>query len=105
MKELFFVGTTLDDLRGFPKEVRREVGFQLDRVQNDLVPYNWKPFKIVGPSVREICIHIDGEHRVIYVANIRDSVYALHAFQKKTQKTKKIDIEIARNRFKQIKEA
>ena len=56
----------------------------------------------VGAGVREIRIHVLGEWRVFYVANFDEAVYVLHAFQKKTQKTRKEDIEWARIRFCQI---
>jgi len=36
------------------------------------------------------------------VANFEKAVYVLHAFQKKTQKTRQHDIELARKRFQQI---
>jgi len=52
--------------------------------------------------VREIRIHEDGEYRVIYTATVGDSVYVLHAFRKKSQKTPKHDIELARKRLKII---
>jgi phage-related protein len=48
--------------------------------------------------------HQEGQFRVIYVANIDDAVHVLHAFQKKTQQTRKQDIKIARQRLKQIRE-
>ena len=57
----------------------------------------------VGRGVREIRIHHEGQYRVIYLAEIDDAVYVLHAFQKKTQKTRKQDIEIARRRLKEIR--
>jgi phage-related protein len=40
-----------------------------------------------------------GTYRVIYVARLREAVYVLHAFQKKTRATRKQDIEIATNRY------
>jgi phage-related protein len=43
-------------------------------------------------------------YRVIYVAKFDDAVYVLHAFQKKTQKTRKQDIEMAKRRLKTITE-
>jgi hypothetical protein len=49
-------------------------------------------------------IHVLGEWRVIYVAKIRDAIYVLHAFQKKSQKTSQRDIELAHKRYKQIGE-
>jgi len=39
---------------------------------------------------------------VIYLATLRDAVYVLHAFQKKTRKTSGHDIDLARSRYKQI---
>jgi phage-related protein len=39
---------------------------------------------------------------VIYVAKFGDAVYVLHAFQKKTQRTRKEDIELAARRYRQI---
>ena len=58
----------------------------------------------VGSGVREIRIHHEVQYRVIYVAKVDDAVHVLHAFQKKTQKTRKQDIEFARRRLQKIKE-
>ena len=104
MKLLKFVGSSLDDLRDFPEEARRTAGFELRTIQNGLEPRDWKPVASVGSGVREIRIHVLGEWRIMYVANIRDAIYVLHAFQKKTQKTSQRDIELARKRYKQIGE-
>jgi phage-related protein len=38
IKELRFVGSSLDDLRNFPEEARRIAGFELRAVQNGLEP-------------------------------------------------------------------
>jgi len=58
--------------------------------------------KEVGAGVREIRIHVRGEWRVLYVAKFAEAIYALHAFQKKTQKTKREAIELARTRYRKI---
>jgi len=102
MKPLNFVGSSLDDLRNFPDEARRSAGFELRTVQNGLEPSDWKPMPLIGPGVKEIRIHVLGEWRVIYVAKLRDAVYVLHAFQKKTRKTSQRDIDLARQRCRQI---
>jgi phage-related protein len=47
-------------------------------------------------------VRVLGEWRVIYVARFEQAIYVLHAFQKKTQKTRKEDIELAARRYKQI---
>jgi phage-related protein len=102
MKALRFLGSSLDDLRDFPDEARRAVGFEPCAVQNGLEPSDWKPMQVIGPGVKETRIHVLGEWRVIYVAKLRDVVCVLHAFQKKTQKTSRHDIDLARRRYRQI---
>ena len=102
VKPLRFVGSSLDDLRNFPAEARRLGGFELYAVQRGLEPSDWKPMNVIGAGVREIRIHVLGEWRVLYVAKFEDAVYVLHAFQKKSRKTRREDIEIARQRYRQI---
>lgn len=102
MKELRFVGTSLDDLAQFPVQAKRAAGFELWQVQSGLDPSDWKPMHAVGVGVREIRIHVGGEWRVLYVAKFGDAVYVLHAFRKKTQRTLRSDIELAARRYQEI---
>jgi phage-related protein len=102
VKELRFVGASLDDLRNFPEEARRVAGFELRAVQNGLEPRDWKPMRSVGSGVKEIRIHVLGEYRIVYVAKLASAIYMLHAFQKKSRRTSRNDIELARKRFKEI---
>lgn len=66
------------------------------------MPADWKPMLNVGAGAYEIRVHVLGEWRVIYVAKFADAVYVLHAFQKKTQQTRKKDIELAAARYKKL---
>lgn len=102
MKSLRFIGSSLDDLREFPDEAKRQAGFELFAIQRGLDPADWKPINQVGPGAREIRIHLLGEWRVIYVAKFEEAVYVLHCFEKRSQKTRMADIELARERYKQI---
>jgi phage-related protein len=98
-----FRGSALDDLRAFPQSARREAGYQLDQVQRGREPDDWKSINTVGPGVREIRIRdIEGAFRVIYVAKFEDAVYVLHCFQKKSQKTRKADLELAGQRYREV---
>ena len=90
MKKLRFIGSSLDDMRDFPAEARRQAGFEPDAVQRGLEPFDWKPMTSIGSGVREIRVHVLGEWRIIYVAKIADAIYVLHAFQKKTCFTRRI---------------
>ena len=86
------------DVRAFAKDARGRAGYELYRVQQGLDPTDWKPIPSVGPGVREIRIHTDGEHRVVYVARFDEAIYVLHAFEKKTRKTRRADIDVAGKR-------
>ena len=63
-----------------------------------------KPLHFLGSGVYEIRIHEDGEFRVFYLAKRADAIYVLHAFRKKSQQTRKADIELARQRLRLIGE-
>ena len=63
-KPLRWAGTSLEDLSAFPESARRETGYQLRRVQQGLLPDDWKPMTTVGPGVYEIRIHSNVEHRI-----------------------------------------
>ncbi len=98
-KPLAWLGASLDDVRAFPEEARRVAGYQLGRVQQGLLPTDWKPMITVGPGVIEICVHTRLEHRVFYVARFNEAVYVLHAFEKRTRATASSDIALARKRL------
>ncbi len=101
-KDLCWQGSSYRDLLAFPVDARREAGYQLGFVQLGLDPSDWKPMSSIGPGVQEIRIHAGGAFRIIYIAKYAEAVYILHAFQKKTQKTPKKDIEIAKMRLKML---
>ncbi len=94
-----WLGSSLDDLRAFPVEARQAAGHQLGRVQQGLLPTDWKPMTTVGTGVMEIRVHTGVEHRVFYVAKFEEAVYVLHAFEKRTRQTPRSDITLAQKRM------
>jgi phage-related protein len=103
MKPIAFLGTSLDDLREFPSAARSEAGYQLDRVQHGLDPLDFKPMPTIGKGVWEIRVTDEAGHfRVIYIAKLKDAVYVLHCFQKKTQRTSFSDIELSNKRLREL---
>ena len=56
----------------------------------------------VGRGVREIRIHTGLEHRVLYVAKFAEAVYVLHAFEKRSRKTAKRDVDLAGQRYHEL---
>lgn len=102
VKPVVFVGDSLRRLREFPDAARQDAGYQIDKLQRGQQPDDFKPMPAIGRGVEEIRIWDEsGTYRVIYTARLRDAIYVLHAFQKKTQTTSARDIEIARQRLAQ----
>ena len=101
-KPIVWLGTALEDLRRFPESARSRAGYQLRRIQDGLEPNDWKPMPHVGTGVREIRIRIGRQLRVFYVTRFAEAIYVLHAFEKKTQRTAKADLDLARRRLADV---
>jgi phage-related protein len=86
-----------------PSSVRRELGVDLRRVQEGLMPRDWKSMTTVGAGVMEIRVQVDGAFRLMYVAKYAEAVYVLHVFQRKTRKTSDLDIAVAQRRLAIVK--
>ena len=99
-RRICWMGSSLADIRKFSATVRRAIGFELDAVQRGMDPADWKPMPSVGLGVREIRIHVSGEHRVLYLSRLGNVVYVLHAFEKKSQRTGREDLAVARNHYR-----
>ena len=57
----------------------------------------------IGQGVRELRIRdMAGAFLIIYVAKFADAIYVLHCFQKKTQKTSKVDLDLAEKRYRDL---
>jgi phage-related protein len=81
-KPVTFHGDSLDRVRAFPQDARREAGHELYQVQKGSDPSDWKPIPTIGPGVREIRIRdAVGAYRVVYIATLADAVHVLHAFE------------------------
>ena len=104
MKALEFLGSSRDDLCAMPAFVRHEIGLELMRVQFGGEPKNFKPMPTVGAGAYEVRVREQsGAYRAIYVAKFETAIYVLHAFRKKTQRTARADIELAKARYRMIR--
>lgn len=102
MKDVIFLGSSLDDIRQFPREAQRQVGFQMHRLQVGDQPQDFKPMPSVGRGVYEIRVRAGGAYRAFYVSKFEEGIYILHAFQKKTRKTSPGDLKIGQQRYQQL---
>jgi phage-related protein len=104
LKPLWWVGSSLDDLRAFPKGVRTAFGQALFDAQRGEKHPAAKPLKgFGGAGVLEI-VEDDaaGTYRAIYTVRLADVIYVLHAFQKKSKtgiKTPAAELDKVRRRL------
>ena len=86
-KPVRWVGSSKDDLSGFPADVRRRVGGALWDAQCGLKAPYAKPLRgFGGAGVLEIVDDYDGDtYRAVYTVRFAGVVYVLYAFQKKSK--------------------
>jgi phage-related protein len=104
VKPVVWLGDSRARLREFPADAMRVAGHEIEQVQAGREPGNWKPMPSVGLGVNEIRVRIGAAFRVIYVAKFEDAVHVLHAFQKKSRKTAREDLDLARRRYRALLE-
>lgn len=104
-----WIGSSLEDLKTFPREVQRVMGYALRAAQEGGKHPDAKPMRgFKGAGVLEIAEDYDGDtYRVVYTVRFSDAVYVLHAFQKKSKRgiaTPKHELELIRGRLKHAEE-
>ncbi len=103
-KPVRWIGTSLRDLRSFPREVRIDIGHALFAAQEGKTDPAAKPLKgFGGASVLEIVAsHHGNAWRAVYTVRFQSAVYVLHVFQKKSTRgiaTPAREIDLIRRRL------
>jgi len=109
LKPVEWVGSSLEDVKAFPEEVRQSVGYALYLAQCGEKSPSAKPLKgFKGAGVLEVVEDFDKDtYRAVYTVKFAGVVYVLHAFQKKSKQgiaTPKHDIELIEARLKRAKD-
>jgi phage-related protein len=89
-------------------EVVDDMGYALGAVQYGGTPASSKPWKGLGPGVREI-VEDDaaGTYRAVYTVRFAKAVYVLHAFQKKSPsgiRRARTDVDLIERRLRAARE-
>ena len=94
LKPLRWIGSSYKDLKSFPPQVRKDIGYALYAAQKGETDPAAKPLKgFRGASVMEIVASFDGDTwRAVYTVRFKGVVYVLHAFQKKSKRGKETPI-------------
>ena len=105
MKTAVFHPSLQKVIRGFPKDVRRELGKAIFELQMgiSLTPPLSKPMPSVAKGAAELRIKERSRiYRAFYFTKIQDEILIFYAFQKKTQKTPQQEIELGQKRLKEM---
>ena len=105
MKPVFWMGSSLRDLRGCPDNVQDTIGYALYLAQVGDKHIQAKPLKgFTGAGVLEVVEDHDGEtYRAVYTVRVVNAVYVLHVFQKKSKRgiaTPKPDMDLVKQRLR-----
>lgn len=109
VKTIVWVGSSQKDLKEFPEDVHDIMGYALYLAQTGGKHQSAKPLKgFGGAKVLEITDDCNGDtYRAVYTVKFGDTVYVLHAFQKKSKKgiaTPQQDIKLIEERLKRAQE-
>jgi len=104
LNPVVWMGSSREQLRAFPEDVRRDIGQALYTAQQGETDPAAKPLKgFKGASVMEIVDrHASDTYRAVYTAQFPGSIYVLHVFQKKSKRgiaTPQKEIELVRHRL------
>jgi phage-related protein len=107
MKKLTWLADSRSNVKSFPACVQDEIGYALYAAQLGEMSVKAKPLHGLGGHMMEIAAHeASGTYRTVYTVSIGDSIYVLHAFQKKSKAgiaTPKPEMELIRQRLKQLR--
>ena len=109
MKPVHWIGSSREDLRDFPIEVRRDIEFALRTAQHGEKHPSAKPLQgFGGASVLEIVENHDGDtYRAVSTVRFAEAMYVLHTFKKKSKsgvKTPKREISLIEAHLKKAQE-
>ena len=96
------------DFDAFPEPARIDFARALAVVAEGRHPDIAKPLKGLGSGVLELALRHRGDaYRVVYALQIEETIWVIHAFQKKSKagiETPKSEIDLVRQRLKRLKE-
>jgi phage-related protein len=97
-------GDSKEVLQSFPQDVRQNFGFELWQLQQGERPGDYRPLPSIGTGVFELRDQDQRAwYRVVYLSRIRDVIYVLHCFEKKSREMPGKDFEKAKQRLKAVK--
>ena len=103
VRDVTWIGNSREQVRSFPQAARRLIGEALRFAQQGEKHPKAKPLRGIDSGVLEIVARYDTDtYRAVYAVRISETIYVLHAFQKKStrgSRTPKKEIDLIRQRL------
>ena len=109
MKDLTWIADSRSRVKSFPAGFQDDIGYALYAVRCPVgrMSAKAKPLHGLGGQVMEVAAyHASGTCRAVYTVSIGESIYVIHAFQKKSEAgiaTPKSEMELIRQRLRQLR--
>lgn len=109
LKPIVWLVGTRRELKAFPRDVQKGVGYALQLAQQGVTHHSCKPLKgFGGAGVLEVVSNFDGDtFRTVYTVRFSDAVYILSVFQKKShagRRTPKHETDLVDARLKRAEQ-
>ena len=103
MKDLTWLADSRATVKSFPAGVQDDIGYALYAAQLGEKSVKAKPLHGLGGPVMEIVAYdSSGTYRAVYTVSVGESIYVIHAFQKKSKSgiaTPKKDVDLIEQRL------
>ena len=106
-KPIVWMASSRQDLKKFPRNVQRAVGFALYRAQIGKQHHNAKPLKGLSGVMEIVTSYATDTYRSVYAVKLGDKIYVLHSFKKKSKKgakTPKVEMDLITQRLQRAKQ-
>jgi phage-related protein len=100
----YYNESVLDEIANLPVGLKARYFYLTDRMEQSGPNLGSPHTESMGDGLFEIRIKSkEGIARVFYCVSLNNQIWMLHSFIKKTQKTPKKELSVAKNRMKEIK--
>lgn len=106
IKPVIWVGSSYRDLKNFPSEVQKDIGYALWLAQVGEKHDKSKPLKGFSGVMEIVSDYRTDTYRTVYTVKLGPKLYVLHAFQKKSKRriaTPKKEIDVIRKRLQEAR--
>jgi len=106
MKNFAFTSAAAErEFKDLPRDIKSRFALDIEALCQDQKPFSpIKPLSSIGPGVIELKINGRPAYRCVYIAKFNDCITILHSFKKTTNGVDRPAMEVAKLRYKELKQ-